>query len=69
MIVGASYSPQNLANLTWSQIAAQLDKPTSTVAMGVDGAANYITAAICKLTNDQPATACTSTVRGLQSQI
>jgi hypothetical protein len=68
-IVGASYSPAILAHLTWSQIAADLSKPTSTVAMGIDGTANYITAAICKLTNDQPATACTSTVKGLQSQL
>ena len=29
------------------------------------GAANYITAAICRLTGDQPATACTPLVRSL----
>jgi hypothetical protein len=69
LIVGASYSPGVLANLSWSQIAASLSKPTSAVAMGVDGAANYIAAAICKLTSNQPASACTSTVQGLESQI
>jgi hypothetical protein len=69
IIAGASYSPQILSGLNWSEIAAALSKPGNTVAMGVDGAANYITAAICKLTNDQPARACTSTIEGLQSQI
>lgn len=69
IIAGASYSPQILAGLSWSQIAADLTKPSSPVAQGIDGTANYITAAICKLTNDQPATACTSTVQGLQSQL
>jgi Domain of unknown function (DUF929) len=69
LITGASYSPQVLAGLSWSQIAADLTKSSSPVAQGIDGAANYITAAICKMTNDQPATACTSTVQGLQSQI
>jgi hypothetical protein len=29
------------------------------------GTANYITAAICQLTHDQPATACTPAVRSL----
>ncbi len=69
IIVGAGYSPQILANLTWSQISSALSKPSSTVAMGIDGTANYITAAICKLTGNQPATACTSTVQNLQSQL
>jgi hypothetical protein len=33
------------------------------------GAANYLTAAICGLTNNQPAAACTGTVRSLQAKI
>jgi hypothetical protein len=69
LIVGASYDPGTLAGLSWSQIGADLSNASSPVAKAVDGAANYITAAICKLTNDQPATACTSTVQGLQSQL
>ena len=69
MIVGASYTPQVLAGLSWSTIATDLNNPSSAVAKGVDGTANYITAAICKLTNNQPASACTSTVQSLESQI
>jgi hypothetical protein len=37
------------------------------VAKAVDGTANYITAAICKMTGNQPASACTSTVQSLDN--
>ncbi|HEX6518996.1 MAG TPA: DUF929 family protein [Streptosporangiaceae bacterium] len=69
VIVGASYSPQLLVNLMWSEIASALTKPSSPGAMAVVGTANYMTAAICKMTGNQPATACTSTVQHLQSQL
>jgi hypothetical protein len=69
MIVGASYSPQVLTGLSWSTIATDLSNPSSAVAKGVDGTANYITAAICKLTNNQPASACTSTVQSLEGSL
>jgi hypothetical protein len=69
MSVGASYNPGVLAGLTWSQIAADLHDPSSQVAKGALGAANYITAAICSLTGNQPATACTPAVRALQPKL
>ena len=52
------YDPAVLKGLTWSQIAADLHNPSSPVAQGVLGGANYITAAICKMTNNQPASVC-----------
>jgi thiol-disulfide isomerase/thioredoxin len=67
--VGASYNPAVLSGLTWAQIAADLHDPTSAVAKSVLGTANFATAAICSLTNNQPASACTSTVRALQAKI
>ena len=67
--VGASYNPAVLSGLTWSQIAADLHSPSTPVAKSVLGAANYLTAAICGLTNDQPATACTATVKSLRAKI
>jgi thiol-disulfide isomerase/thioredoxin len=54
------YDPAVLKGLTWSQIAADLHNPSSPVAQGVLGGANYITAAICKMTNNQPASVCTA---------
>jgi Domain of unknown function (DUF929) len=67
--VGASYNPAILSGLTWTQIAADLHDPSSSVAKSVLGTANFATAAICSLTNNQPASACTSAVRALQSKI
>jgi hypothetical protein len=69
MIVGASYSPQVLSGLSWSTIATDLHHPNSAVATGVDGTANYITAAICAMTGNQPASACTPTVKALEIQL
>lgn len=54
------YNPQVLSGLTWAQVAADLHDPSSQVAQSVLGAANYITAAICKTTNNAPAGVCTS---------
>jgi hypothetical protein len=67
--IGASYDPGVLQGLTWNQIAADLRAPASPVAKSVLGTANYMTAAICGLTGDQPATVCASGIKSLQSQI
>jgi hypothetical protein len=58
LIKAPIYNPAVLKGLTWSQIASAMQNPSSPVAQGVDGAANYITAAICKTTNNQPAAVC-----------
>jgi hypothetical protein len=67
---GAQYLPSMLGTtpaedpshfgLTWAQIAADLRDPSSPVAQNVLGAANRITAAICKLTHGQPGNVCQS---------
>ncbi len=67
--VGASYDPAVLTGLTWAQIADDLHNQATPVAKAALGTANYATAAICVLTNDQPASACTSVVRALQAKI
>jgi hypothetical protein len=54
------YLPSDLAGLSWTQVAAAMHDPSSAVAKDVDGAANIITAAICALTNGQPAAVCRS---------
>jgi thiol-disulfide isomerase/thioredoxin len=70
LISGVSYDPGVLDGLSWATIATDLSNPNSSVAKAVLGTANYITAAICKgLTNNTPASACTSTVQSLESQI
>ncbi len=52
------YDPTVLKDLTWQQIAAQLNNPNSAATKSIVGTANYQTAAICKLTNNQPASVC-----------
>jgi hypothetical protein len=67
MISGASYDGSILAGKSWSAIATALKDPSSPIAKAIDGTANYLTAPICKLTNNQPATACTPAVKALES--
>jgi thiol-disulfide isomerase/thioredoxin len=67
--IGTPYDPGVLSGLTWAQIASDLHNANSPVAKAVNGTANYITAAICKLTGNQPASACTATVKSLESQL
>jgi len=65
---GPIYDPGVLAGKSWSQVAAALKDPSSPIAQSVDGAANYVTAEICKMTNNQPANVCTSSaVTAVQS--
>jgi hypothetical protein len=59
-ITGPLYDPATLAGLSWAQVASELHNPSSTVAQGALGAANFITAAICKMTNGQPGNVCTA---------
>jgi len=69
LIAGASYNPQVLSGLSWAQIASDLKNPDSAVAKGIGGTANYITATICKMTGDQPASACTSAIKSLEASL
>ncbi|HUY86023.1 MAG TPA: DUF929 family protein, partial [Acidimicrobiales bacterium] len=55
---GASYSPQLLQNQTFAQIAEQMTLPGTTVGSAIDTAANYLTAAICSITGNQPSSVC-----------
>ena len=63
------YSPQTLTGMTWSQIGAALHNPSSPVAKGILGSANYLTAAICKVTGNQPTSACPPAVKALQAKL
>jgi hypothetical protein len=60
LVPQAQYLPSALAGLSWSQVAAAMHDPSSPVAKDIDGAANMITAAICKLTHGQPGGVCSS---------
>jgi len=60
ILKGPIYDPKVLAGKSWSQIAAVLHDPSSPITQNVAGAANYVTGAICKMTNNQPSDVCSS---------
>jgi thiol-disulfide isomerase/thioredoxin len=57
---GASYLPDVLSGMSWQAIADSLAQPDSAQSKAILGSANLITAAVCRLTADQPATVCSS---------
>jgi hypothetical protein len=61
--------PAMLAGKTWAQVASAMNDPSSSVGQAIIGNANYMTAAICKMTNNQPATACTPTIQTLEGDL
>ena len=69
LLASVPYDVTVLQGKTWAQIASALKDPSSPIAKAIGGSANYMTAAICKLTGDQPASACTPAVKALQSQL
>jgi hypothetical protein len=46
-----------------------MNDPSSTLGKALVGNANYITAGICKLTNNLPASACTPTIQQLEANL
>jgi hypothetical protein len=57
---GAMYLPDVVSGMSWQAVADALQQPDSQQAKAILGSANLITAAICKLTADQPASVCSS---------
>ncbi|MDA4137185.1 MAG: DUF929 domain-containing protein [Thaumarchaeota archaeon] len=55
---GAQFSLPQIAGDNWTQVASQLNTPSSAVAQGMDGAANSLITAICKVDGEQPTSVC-----------
>jgi hypothetical protein len=67
---GASFSPTVIQGMTMQQIASSLANGQNKSSQGVVGSANYLTAAICKATNNQPSNVCSpSYIQTLESQL
>ncbi|HLX58328.1 MAG TPA: DUF929 family protein [Ktedonobacteraceae bacterium] len=58
--LGQGFSPQDLANMQWSNIASSLVDTSSTVSQHILGSANYLIASICIATGQQPASVCST---------
>jgi hypothetical protein len=59
---GSQYDPGLLDGQNFDQIVTALQDPSTDISKGIGGAANYITAMICQLTDGQPADVCSSAV-------
>lgn len=57
-VVGAQYTPPILSGLSWDQIGAQLDNPSSSVGKSIDSAANTLITAICNVDGGLPSNVC-----------
>lgn len=64
---GSQYSPAVISSLNWTQIGSQLNTPSSSIAQGVDGAANTIIKAICQVDGRNPSSLC-NTIMGPPTQ-
>ncbi len=67
IMTAASYSYAVLLDgsgntVDWQTIADSLTNTNSSITQGILGSANYMTAAICSLTNQQPGSVCNSSV-------
>jgi hypothetical protein len=63
-------APELIYGMTWAQIASSLSQPDTVQAQAILGNANFITAAICKVTNNRPASVCgTSTISQLEGEL
>jgi len=60
LISGASYDPQILANLSWTDISGGLSDPTNPVTQAILTTGNYMSAGICQATKGQPGSVCQS---------
>lgn len=69
VVTDPTFAFQDLSGLSQADIAKDLDNPSSSVGKAIDTDANYITAAICGMTNNQPASVCTASVQKTESTL
>lgn len=56
--ISAGFIPDQMEGLTWQQIADKLTDPNDSITQSIVANANYITAAICQVTDQKPADVC-----------
>jgi hypothetical protein len=56
--ISSGFLPSVLAGQSWEQIASAMSNPQSPTTKAIVGNANYLTAALCQTTNNQPASVC-----------
>jgi hypothetical protein len=66
---GATYSPNVLTGMDWQAIADALKDPATPQSKAILGSANLFTAAICRLTSNQPSTVCTAPIQAIEQKL
>jgi hypothetical protein len=69
VLFSSQYGPGALQGLDASQVASSLSTLSSPPARGILGAANWLTASLCNVTGEKPASACApKAIKALQKQ-
>ncbi|HEV2953196.1 MAG TPA: DUF929 family protein [Candidatus Dormibacteraeota bacterium] len=68
-ISGATYPPDVIQNQSWQKIALAVSTGTGPDAQAILGAANVMTATICKMTGDQPSSVCDPAIQAIESKL
>lgn len=63
--VSSQFLPSSINGLSWNQIGTQLDTPSSAVARSIDGAANRLITALCKIDGGVPTNVCSQSYANL----
>jgi Domain of unknown function (DUF929) len=58
--ISAGFIPDQMQGLTWQEIADKLSNPDDSITQSIVANANYITAAICQVTNQTPSSVCSA---------
>ena len=70
VFAGATHLPDVLAGMTWQQVTDLLQSPTSEQGKAILGSANLITAAVCRLSGQQPAAVCSgSAIQAIEGRL
>jgi hypothetical protein len=64
LVTSPSYVPTVLAGLDQSDVASKLTNPKDPVTISIVGTANYLTASICAVTGQKPASVCSASIVG-----
>jgi len=56
--ISSGFPPSVLAGQSWEQIASAMSNPQAPTTKAIVGNASYLTAALCQITNNQPASVC-----------
>jgi thiol-disulfide isomerase/thioredoxin len=65
VVISSQYYPSILSNQSWTQISSQLNDSHSSIANAIDGAANSLISAICKIDGGSPGSVCNQSFASL----